>query len=31
MKAFFEFASWLLFGILAWLFDWKDTDHDKGL
>jgi hypothetical protein len=31
VKAFFEFASWLLFGAFAWLFDWKDTDHDKGL
>jgi hypothetical protein len=31
MKTILEFASWLLFGVLAWAFGWKDDDHDKGL
>jgi hypothetical protein len=31
VKPLLEFASWLLFGLLAWVFGWKDTDHDKGL
>lgn len=27
----FPFLAWLLFGVLAWMLNWKDTDHDKGL
>lgn len=31
MKPLLDLASWLLFGACALLFNWKDTDHDKGL
>lgn len=31
VKSLFSLLAWLLFGVLAWAFGWKDDDHDKGL
>lgn len=31
MKPILSLLAWLLFGAFAWLFNWKDDDHNKGL